>query len=715
MLNSYAVLFFSNNLLFAALLLLVSFFNPFGGLAGLVATLVALAVSYFTGLNRVNIEKGIYSYNALIVGIGMGTIFHYSFAFWLMVVVVAIISVVLSVVLQNLLGKYGLPFLTIPFVLCLWMVLLIVSDHSAIQFTYRNIYWLNTLYAAGDTGLVKLVMFMENIPMPKLVSIFFRALSSLYFQNNILAGIIMAIGILLHSRITFSLIVLGLLSAYGFNHLLAAHPEGMDYYLLGGNFILVCVAIGAFYVIPSVHSYLWAILSVPFTFMLVMGLGKIMGQWSLPVYSLPFSITVLCLLYFLKIKSPRSKVALTAQQLYVPEKNLYHYLNAKERLQNTWRIRLQLPFMGKWMVSQGYDGALTHKGDWGKAIDFIIVDEQLKTYRGNGTQPEDFYCYGKPVLAPADGLVQQMEEFIDDNEIGKINQEKNWGNSIVIKHAEGLYTKMSHLKKQSFRVRVGDYVRQGDIVAACGNSGRSPEPHLHFQVQATPFIGSKTIAYPFAHYITEQNGVLTLHEFETPKDVQILYNALPDASLKVAFDLLPGACMDVSAPGFADSRWEVFTDAYNQSYIWDHTTKSTAWFRKTEQGFTFTNFDGERKSLLYYFYLACYKIYFSTTPALPANDQYPLQLAGRRGLGWVQDLVAPFYIFSKLHYHSEVKTSGDGLLESSFVIFGRQELESFSSRKTINEFEITISDNRIKSFTFFKDKKKILATCTLKD
>ena len=107
-------------------------------------------------------------------------------------------------------------------------------------------------------------------------------------------------------------------------------------------------------------------------------------------------------------------------------------------------------------------------------------------------------------MAPADGIVQEIIDHIDDNEIGKNNTAQNWGNTIVIKHAEGLYTKLSHLKKNSFKTSKGAYVKRGDIVASCGNSGRSPEPHLHMQVQATPYIGSKTLNYPLAYFKTRK-------------------------------------------------------------------------------------------------------------------------------------------------------------------------------------------------------------------
>lgn len=695
-------------------MLIVSFFNPYAGITGLVAALLAIVISHFTGLNKAWIQEGLYSYNALIIGIGMGTVYNFNIAFWVLLLVIIIFSVILSVVFQFLLGKHGLPFLTIPFVLCFWLIVLVTKDFAAIDFSFRNIYWLNDLYAIGDQKLVRFIMFMENLDMPPLVSTFFRALSSLYFQNNILAGLIIAAGILIHSRIIFSLIIVGFISAYLFNNIVVAHPEGINYYLIGGNFILVSVAIGGFFTIPSAHSYLWAIISVPITFFIVMGLGKVTGQWNLPVYTMPFSITVLCLLYFFSLKTQKGRVVITPLQFYTPEKNLYNYLNNKERLLNINSLRLQLPFIGKWMVSQGYNGNITHKGDWSKALDFIIVDDELKTYEKYGLNPENFYCYGKPVLAPADGYVQQIEDHVDDNEIGKINQQQNWGNSIVIKHAEGLYTKMNHLRKGSFKVKAGDYVRQADMVAACGNSGRSPEPHLHFQVQTTPFIGSKTFAYPLAHYISNKDGKITVQEFSIPGETEIVYNADCSPVLKQAFEFLPGFNLSVQADGMKEGRWEVFTDAYNNTYIYCHSTKALAYFKRNESVFYFTAFEGDKNSLLYYFYLACYKIYLSTNPLMPATDRFPLQLRNNNITKWLQDIVSPFIIFSRLHYESVNKPVSGDFLNSSITIESKQVLQYLAIKKITNWFVVEISDSKISSFTFHKNKKEIKALCTAK-
>lgn len=42
---------------------------------------------------------------------------------------------------------------------------------------------------------------------------------------------------------------------------------------------------------------------------------------------------------------------------------------------------------------------------------------------------------------------------------------------------------MAHLKKDSITIKVGDSVSRGQLIAKCGNTGNSTEPHLHFQLQ----------------------------------------------------------------------------------------------------------------------------------------------------------------------------------------------------------------------------------------
>jgi len=73
-----------------------------------------------------------------------------------------------------------------------------------------------------------------------------------------------------------------------------------------------------------------------------------------------------------------------------------------------------------------------------------------------------------PVVAPADGVV--VSTYFHSG----------LGNELVIDHGLGITTVYGHLNE--FKVKVGDRVERGQIIATVGNSGRSTGPHLHYEV-----------------------------------------------------------------------------------------------------------------------------------------------------------------------------------------------------------------------------------------
>ncbi|MDE1855390.1 MAG: M23 family metallopeptidase [Candidatus Micrarchaeota archaeon] len=93
----------------------------------------------------------------------------------------------------------------------------------------------------------------------------------------------------------------------------------------------------------------------------------------------------------------------------------------------------------------------------------------------------DFYVpEATPVLAAENGTV--ISVFDQSNEHGITVDFWDRGNYIEIKHRHGETTWYEHLAFQGAKVKVGDRVKKGQVIALSGNTGFSENPHLHFQV-----------------------------------------------------------------------------------------------------------------------------------------------------------------------------------------------------------------------------------------
>jgi murein DD-endopeptidase MepM/ murein hydrolase activator NlpD len=150
--------------------------------------------------------------------------------------------------------------------------------------------------------------------------------------------------------------------------------------------------------------------------------------------------------------------------------------------------KLQLPFKGQWLIFWGGDSEELgghHLQARGQrfAFDILGVGPDGKTRRGEGGKNEDYYAFGREILAPGDGIVTDVISGVRDNNPGVLNPYSAVGNAVLIEHRPGEVSVLAHLKSGSIRVKPGDRVKQGQLIALCGNSGNSSEPHLHYHLQ----------------------------------------------------------------------------------------------------------------------------------------------------------------------------------------------------------------------------------------
>lgn len=156
------------------------------------------------------------------------------------------------------------------------------------------------------------------------------------------------------------------------------------------------------------------------------------------------------------------------------------------------RTPLRLPFDGEWYVfwggttlEQNYH-AMTSNQRF--AYDLVIRRDGT-THTGDGKQLTQYFCYGQPILAPADGTVTSVVDSFPDQAIGTTNRSAPAGNHVIVDHGDAEFSLVAHLRPGSVAVRPGDRVRSGQKLGECGNSGNTSEPHLHYQLQNGPVFG----------------------------------------------------------------------------------------------------------------------------------------------------------------------------------------------------------------------------------
>ncbi|MFJ2699970.1 M23 family metallopeptidase [Streptomyces rochei] len=115
-----------------------------------------------------------------------------------------------------------------------------------------------------------------------------------------------------------------------------------------------------------------------------------------------------------------------------------------------------------------------------------------------------FPAFGAPLLAVADGTVVGADDgqrdhlsrtslpallylmLVEGSARELAGARRIVGNHLVLDLGGGTYAMYAHVRRGSFAVREGDRVRAGQLLARCGNSGNSTEPHVHFQLMDGP-------------------------------------------------------------------------------------------------------------------------------------------------------------------------------------------------------------------------------------
>jgi len=154
----------------------------------------------------------------------------------------------------------------------------------------------------------------------------------------------------------------------------------------------------------------------------------------------------------------------------------------------------------------------------GYAIDWLQSVEGV-FFSGDPLDNRSYYAYGKPVLAVADATVVVARDGFPDNvprhqgqfhTAVPVTMETALGNRITLDLGGGQFAHYAHLQPGTVRVKSGDGVRRGQVLARIGDPGDARGPHLHFQVSTSVnAVAGEGVPYRIDKYcVAKQAGVL---------------------------------------------------------------------------------------------------------------------------------------------------------------------------------------------------------------
>lgn len=529
----YATVLFCDSPAVGAVVLFITLWLPNIGIAGLVAALTAYLFAKGFGFTTQHQEP--YVYNSLLVGLSLGSLYRVDSQLLLLIVLGAVFTVFITQFLSYMLWRAGrLPVLSLPFVLVTWTLWLAAKSMAGLQ-PLESTWSLAPLFPHGVSGLFESLGLFFFVPLP-------------------IAGFLLFLSIGWTSRYLALLAIGGYISGYLTMQFIVGHPQNASH--VGFNFILTAMAVGGFFTVPGRVSFLLAMFAAALSAILAVAISRVTLAYGLPVLTMPFFIATAAVLAGMSRRHIISKPYLLLENPALPESSYERVRLATVRTGDMDSVPLLAPFLGDWQVYQGFNGAHTHQPPWQHALDFFILEGD-RSFRDVGSRLEDYHCFGAMVVAPASGQIIDCRDDLPDNPPGEVDTVRNWGNLIQLKLNNGSIVVLAHLRQHSLLIKKGDWVTAGQCLASCGNSGRSPQPHLHMHLQNSPPMGSPTIPFHLSSVIT-RNGARAPQTFQLvarPTELASVAPALRDDQLAGPLHLPVGRCLYFRFRNLAGGDW----------------------------------------------------------------------------------------------------------------------------------------------------------------
>lgn len=364
-----------------------------------------------------------------------------------------------------------------------------------------------------------------------------RVLGSLFFMPDPLAGILIGVAVLLWSPMAFVFGTTGLFTGVIMSAVFINLGEIFFWLPISYAFFLSGLALSGSFFVASRAGFAVAAAAGFFAALFALAMQYALA-WS-PAAYLPVPLILTIWLGILALRADKFiRFVVWNENRHLPPERTWLSATLEEARWPSREPLLTVPLGGPSQITQGFDDTLSHRGEWRYAVDFQrpLPAGQPETERGS--------LWDEPVYSPVEGVIAAVSNDVPDNPLGVLNYHQPWGNHVVIRIAPGLFATVAHLKQRSLVVAPGMRVSYGTLLGRVGNSGRSPVPHLHVQVQTAISPASPTRPFLLANCVSGEEvgqGTAMWHSTIHPAKSAIVTHAHANPiTYRVLTSMIPG-------------------------------------------------------------------------------------------------------------------------------------------------------------------------------
>lgn len=275
---------FQNNALTGLLFLCGIFYqSPRYGFATLAGALISTATAHLFKMDLEQKRNGLFGFNGALVSLSLIYFLETSFSTWCFALLAAATSTLVMHLFSNILSKKKLPTLTAPFVVTTLVFLTVNTQFSLITLATHSVMtpYDNTL------GLLTL---LEGAV---------KGISQVFFQDNMISGLLMLLGLLINSRSAFLWAIIGSLTGLMTGLCLGTSQDLLGAGVYSFNGALTALALGSVFLSAHWKNYLLTLAAIVLTTLTFVGTSILFLPLGLPVMTLPFVLITWFFLFFM--------------------------------------------------------------------------------------------------------------------------------------------------------------------------------------------------------------------------------------------------------------------------------------------------------------------------------------------------------------------------------------------------------------------------------